>query len=580
MPDTGLSYLVYTADQGQGDVIWYRPLSDPDDFNQGTRPNIGDENKIDLGTGLDIKAFYALATATANQVMIVYEGADERLWRLVRDFGDHTTVEAPVELFDGRRPALDFDGILRLLYVLGDDVVMRNDFDAPLTLITPSERDIRDFDIKFKFGVSTLRYAGSHFLSNDLALPFAVDANTVVVYDGEIGPTGVTVELPDIINPGQNFAVPSVGADFVEAASMPGGGIQGDGVEFPFLTGLLRAHGSFWQSGLTEITAMTWLYGDPALPLTTTVINGSGINTHIPWSNSHVYWDAPFPDRINYNAGSTTEGAWRHWAFTKNINTGIMRIYRDGVQQHSGTGNTLAMTGGTFLSLGSTYHGFIAETAICDKELSQPQIAAARALGAAGTPLSPATVPDLIHYWPLNANPGDGFLDKSGNDAHAALASSSWLLPGDGAMSVSGSSFAIGSFTWTSEITLEMWISPKLQGRSFTPFSGATTLEITASGVIEFRFGSTVWRGRRQLIPGKRVHLTVSHVFGDGSGTFVTVDGEVVRGGWVTGDGTESPALSGALTCAVGRGDAVHQVRISDIARPLSYIRNHVGGRQ
>jgi len=114
---------------------------------------------------------------------------------------------------------------------------------------------------------------------------------------------------------------------------------------------------------------------------------------------------------------------------------------------------------------------------------------------------------------------------------------------------------------------------------SITPFSGSTTLEVTASGVIEFRFGSTVWKGRRQLVQGRRVHLAVSHVFGDGSGTFVTVDGEVVQGDWFAGDGTESPVLEGRLSCVVGRGDTVFQVRVSDVARPLSYIREHVGGR-
>jgi hypothetical protein len=582
VPVTELSYLVYTVDRSAGDVIWYRPLLVPDDFNQATRPNVGDENRIDLGSGFDIKAFYALPLTAQGHVMIIFEDVNERLWRLVHDFVNHVVVEPFIELFGGRRPALDFDGILRLLYIQGEDVVMRNDFGDELNLVRPSERDIRDFDTKFKFGVSVLRYAGSHFLTNDIALIVVPDANTLVVYDGEIGPTGVTAEFQDDINPGQNFAIPSESAQFTLKASMPGGGIQGDGFAFPGgagLVGRLQAQGSFWQAGLDEITVMTWTYGDPAFPLTSSFLNGSGLNVHLPWSNSHVYWDAPYPDRINYNAGTTTESAWRHWAFTKNIATGTMRIYMDGNQTHSGTGFTLPMTGGSVFNLVSNWNGWISEMAIASKELTQPQIAAARALGLADTPLSLASVPDLIHYWPLNENPGDGFLDKSGNGYDAALPSVNWLTSGEGAQAIVDNSFTVGAFPWPGALTLELWMEPQLQARSITPFSGAVTLELKNTGIIEFRFGATIWRGRRYLEQGRRVHLAVSHVFGDGSGTFVTVDGEVVQGDWVTGDGTESPALAGNLSCQIGRGDKVFQFRISDIARSLAYIRDHVGGR-
>ncbi|MFT5126764.1 MAG: hypothetical protein ACI8W8_000359 [Rhodothermales bacterium] len=68
------------------------------------------------------------------------------------------------------------------------------------------------------------------------------------------------------------------------------------------------------------------------------------LNIHLPWNNSQVYFDAGDDtgafDRINESFPDDTMTAWQHWAFTKDVATGEMYIYLNGVQVDSGTGRT------------------------------------------------------------------------------------------------------------------------------------------------------------------------------------------------------------------------------------------------
>ncbi len=98
------------------------------------------------------------------------------------------------------------------------------------------------------------------------------------------------------------------------------------------------------------ITISYWAFGDVAMqPQSGTcleAIDSIGqrvINVHGPWSDMNVYWDCGNVggsyDRINKPAvTSETEGQWNYWTFTKNVATGSMKIYLNGVLWHSGTG--------------------------------------------------------------------------------------------------------------------------------------------------------------------------------------------------------------------------------------------------
>jgi len=125
--------------------------------------------------------------------------------------------------------------------------------------------------------------------------------------------------------------------------------VWGDYVEVP--VGGVSAVDSF-------ITVSFWQYGDTAkLPENTYAFEGRDangnrvVNSHLPWSNSRIYWDAGNSgtgsyDRIDKAANANDfEGKWNHWAFTKDVSTGEMKIFLNGKLFHSGTAKTRTMAG-------------------------------------------------------------------------------------------------------------------------------------------------------------------------------------------------------------------------------------------
>jgi len=143
------------------------------------------------------------------------------------------------------------------------------------------------------------------------------------------------------------------------------------------------------------VTVTLWCYGSPALqPMDGTAfeaVDSLGnrlLNSHLPWSNSNVYWDAGYGgtsyDRINKPAvSSEIKGKWNYWAFTKNTVTGVMKIYLNGVLWHSGTAMTKSMKGIKNFKIGrgnwggsQTYEGKIDEFAVFNVELSPATIQA------------------------------------------------------------------------------------------------------------------------------------------------------------------------------------------------------------
>ncbi|MFT5725243.1 MAG: hypothetical protein ACI9JN_002367 [Bacteroidia bacterium] len=95
----------------------------------------------------------------------------------------------------------------------------------------------------------------------------------------------------------------------------------------------------------SAVSISFWAKGDSKLPLNTSVLeakdkNGKRlINIHFPWSNGQVYWDAGNEtgfDRISKATdASVYKNSWNHWVFTKNVRSGAMKIYLNGVLWHS-----------------------------------------------------------------------------------------------------------------------------------------------------------------------------------------------------------------------------------------------------
>lgn len=143
------------------------------------------------------------------------------------------------------------------------------------------------------------------------------------------------------------------------------------------------------------VTVAYWAYGTPAYqPMDGTcfeAIDSLGnriLNAHMPWSDSKVYWDAGYGgtsyDRVSKTATTAEiEGQWNYWVFTKNIQTGSMKIYLNGVLWLSNTGKTKRMTGIRKFRIGQgnwsgsqTYEGKIDEFAVFNKDLSLATIQA------------------------------------------------------------------------------------------------------------------------------------------------------------------------------------------------------------
>lgn len=118
----------------------------------------------------------------------------------------------------------------------------------------------------------------------------------------------------------------------------------------------------------SAITIMFWQKGESAnLPSNTFTItardtnNKRVFNIHQPWGNGNIYWDAGNSgsgsyDRI-YKPASLNEytDIWVHWAFTKDVATGEMKIYRNGNLWHSGSGKNRRMYGVNEVYIGNSF---------------------------------------------------------------------------------------------------------------------------------------------------------------------------------------------------------------------------------
>jgi hypothetical protein len=163
-----------------------------------------------------------------------------------------------------------------------------------------------------------------------------------------------------------------------------------------------------WSSIEKQVTVAFWAYGHPAAQPQANFIFGAfqdpGVNgsrvasSHCPWSNGQVYFDTGGTvsngyDRINQAATADQyEGQWRHWAFTKNADTGEQNIYYQGSLWHSGTGMTSIMTGVTAFTIGckpsleNYYAGMMDEFRLYDRALTEAEIQRLATLATAHDP--------------------------------------------------------------------------------------------------------------------------------------------------------------------------------------------------
>lgn len=145
----------------------------------------------------------------------------------------------------------------------------------------------------------------------------------------------------------------------------------------------------FLASVSNEISIAFWAYGNSNQPQPQIAFQGQvgtsdrELQSHLPWSNGAVYWDAA--DRMNFGASATLyKENWTWWVMTKNIDdNGSMKVYANGQLVGSATGKNNAINGSGISRFaiggdnngGSTYHGIIDDFQIYDHELTLSEIA-------------------------------------------------------------------------------------------------------------------------------------------------------------------------------------------------------------
>lgn len=137
---------------------------------------------------------------------------------------------------------------------------------------------------------------------------------------------------------------------------------------------------AFWAKGNANTGVNTYLMEG------IDTLNNRVFNLHFPWSDNNLYFDCGEGsgyDRINkVMAGNEIDNVWHHWAMIKDQSTGSMKIFKDGVLWHSGTGLTKSIGEihrfilGASKSLGGNWKGSIDEFQVFNAALSNATVAA------------------------------------------------------------------------------------------------------------------------------------------------------------------------------------------------------------
>ncbi|MCF6170302.1 MAG: T9SS type A sorting domain-containing protein [Bacteroidales bacterium] len=200
------------------------------------------------------------------------------------------------------------------------------------------------------------------------AFPFTWNGSTNILLDLSYAThTGVATLEADLSTTGQS-----------SVSSVPDYFLDFEGWDY------LSVPAEVFQTVDSAITIAFWQYGNAVVqPINSSIFEGMDsagnriLNSHLPWSNSRIYWDAGWNDgydRIDRGAPSPAafEGQWNYWVFTKDVRSGQMRMYLNGVLWNIGSSKYRPMNGITDFRIGSRainngyYAGMIDEFQIWD----------------------------------------------------------------------------------------------------------------------------------------------------------------------------------------------------------------------
>jgi hypothetical protein len=143
-------------------------------------------------------------------------------------------------------------------------------------------------------------------------------------------------------------------------------------------------------SAAKGISISLWLNGGAAQPSDDAVfgaILGQTVvmQVQVPYSDGSVYWSAGNQQYGYDQISSAAEPndyrlRWNHWVFTKDVVSGTMAIYHNGVLRHSEMGKTKALWGAASLNFGASvggmyYDGLMDDIRIYNYALSATEVA-------------------------------------------------------------------------------------------------------------------------------------------------------------------------------------------------------------
>lgn len=186
------------------------------------------------------------------------------------------------------------------------------------------------------------------------------------------------------------------------------------------------------------VTIAFWQYGDPLLqPQNNTIFEGIDsaghrvLNLHLPWGDGKVYWDAGNDgstyDRLVFPVSDPTKyrGRWNHWALTKDVKFGRMKIFLNGELVYLGGSRYRTMQGIRKFRIGSDgngtgnfYDGRIDDFSIWNMALSDTAI---KLIMYRDIDATHPNYEQLIGYYRFNT--GSGFIatDDAPGANHATL---------------------------------------------------------------------------------------------------------------------------------------------------------------
>lgn len=591
--DAKLVRHVYLSGLAVSHVVWTANLTGGGDrfIHVALGAAYGDDRVIPIPAAR-VENFYVLEGTTPNVGIFVYDDGDN-LWKFTYNFSTLAVVSQPERLYAGTVPALASDASeVKPFYLRDQAVQLREGFTGgERTLVDPSAGDILDQDFMAEISGQVANYAGLHAPAVDLALPLR-DADAIVLYNFESETTvpGMSQVIDSVGNPA------AVNFDVIGVPSIVPGKV-GDALEFDGGPALSReVHSQIGQFG-TERSICMGLYGRAdKLPANATgLVSGVNLggysheaNVHAPWTNSNFYWDcgadAGGYDRINWAEDPAYfEGRWTHWIFTKG--GGTMAAYRDNVLRSSATGKSRSLSPLQSFSLVGVYYGYVDEVLWIDRLITTAERAYIYGQWAAGDPINPASIPDLNHYWKFDAGSVRAVEDLSGNGFHLAI----YTMPiVGGLVFIPADAFVPYIEQWTvpSSITIEAWFVPRMNEKEALILDGPIVLGYKSDGSIFFEFDGAnrlEQTGLHKLIQHEKNHVLVSHSFGDGSGTFLAINGKPVYSEWTTGNKAAIPSWVGSgidSTLALGDYDILKEFKISDVFTTQGDLLEYMKGRR